>query len=111
MLSWFGCHTTNVLCCESVDEGRIYCVVASSKHDKDGRKTKKGESIMQYLWIEWLAAFFAAIGAINWGFYKFLSLDVIDFLLVPGKNRNLKLFIYFLFALSGLYIMVNLFWK
>ena len=66
---------------------------------------------MQYLWIEWLAAFFAAIGAMNWGFFKFLNLDVIDFLLVPGKNKNLKLFIYFLFSLSGLYIMVNLFWK
>lgn len=66
---------------------------------------------MQYPWVELGAAFIAALGAINWGFYKFLSLDVVDFLLIPGKNRNLKLSIYFLIAISGLYILVNLFWK
>ena len=66
---------------------------------------------MHYPWIDLVVAFIAALGAINWGLYKFLGLDVVDFLLIPGKNRNLKLFIYFIIAISGLYILVNLFWK
>ncbi|MFH1644512.1 MAG: DUF378 domain-containing protein [bacterium] len=66
---------------------------------------------MEYMWLIYAAKFLSAIGAINWGLYKFLNLDMVDFLLVPGKNRNLKLLVYLLIALSGLYLLLYMFWK
>jgi len=58
-----------------------------------------------------LAMFFAYVGAINWGLYIFLKLDLVDFLLVPGKNRMIKLIVYLVIAFSGLYCLLNMFWK
>jgi len=58
-----------------------------------------------------LAIFLASVGAINWGFFIFLKLDLVDFLLVPGKNRLIKLAVYLIVTLSGLYCLLNLFWR
>jgi len=59
--------------------------------------------------IQWLAGFLSAIGAINWGLVVFFDFDVVRFtqrrIAIPGLDKIL----YGLVGLSGLYLLLDLF--
>jgi uncharacterized membrane protein YuzA (DUF378 family) len=59
--------------------------------------------------LSWIAYFFSAIGAINWGLVAFLKFNLVEYIdkLIP--NIGLSLIIYAVVAVSGFYALLALF--
>jgi len=59
--------------------------------------------------LPWLAQFFSAIGAINWGLTKFFDLNLVEYFCNMIKIQYLRELIYALVAVSGFFVLLKLF--
>jgi len=59
--------------------------------------------------ISWLAHFFSAVGAINWGLVKFFNFNLVTYLSTMIRIPSLAQIIYAVVALAGIYALISLF--
>ena len=59
--------------------------------------------------ITWLATFFSAIGAINWGLKAFFNFDIVKWAYEVSEFKLLDKILYAVIALSGLISLLMLF--
>ena len=59
--------------------------------------------------VTWLASFFAAVGAINWGLTKFFDFNLVEYLNNMTKIDYFMEVMYGIISFAGLYSLVRLF--
>lgn len=59
--------------------------------------------------LNWIAQFISAVGAINWGFYKFLKINPIELLFGLKDRFFIKTFTYLLITSAGFYLLFTIF--
>jgi len=61
------------------------------------------------MFLTWIASFFSAIGAINWGLNKFFKLNLVEYLKNIVKVDYFEEAVYGIISISGFYLLLSLF--
>ncbi len=59
--------------------------------------------------IGWSAKLISAIGAMNWGLVVFFKFDLVQYVSIMVRMRQVSNILYGIIALSGVYVFISLF--